>query len=75
MIPRIAVGAVCGPRLLRLAFYEPPRTSEYFALARLDRVCGTVVRPNGADLVPEALCELSAIEETADAEAAGFVPS
>jgi hypothetical protein len=35
--------------------FEPLRDSGYFARAELDRVCGTVVWPNGADFAPEAL--------------------
>ncbi len=38
--------------------FEPLRRPEYFALAELDPVCGTVVWPNGADFAPEALWEL-----------------
>lgn len=35
--------------------FEPLRDAGYFARAELDRVCGTVVWPNGADFAPEAL--------------------
>jgi hypothetical protein len=49
---------LCGP------VFEPLRTAEYFAKGNLDTECGTVVWPNGADLAPEALFELPAIEET-----------
>ena len=35
---------LCGP------VFEPLRVPEYFAQVELDRVCGTVVWPNGADL-------------------------
>ncbi|MCI0637961.1 MAG: DUF2442 domain-containing protein [Gemmataceae bacterium] len=48
---------LCGP------FFEPLRDPGYFARAELDRVCGTVVRPNGADFAPEALYELAGFEE------------
>lgn len=44
--------------------FEPLHSPEYFALVKLDPICGTVVWPNGADLAPEALYELAAIEET-----------
>ena len=49
---------LCGP------VFEPLRAPEYFAQVTLDPVCGTVVWPNGADLAPEALHDLAAIEET-----------
>jgi hypothetical protein len=51
-----------GP-LLWGAVFEPLRDPARFAEARLDPVCGTVVWPNGADLAPEALHQLAAIEE------------
>ena len=38
--------------------FEPLRASKYFAQARLDEECGTVVWPNGADFAPETLFEL-----------------
>ena len=38
--------------------FEPLRASRYFAQARLDEECGTVVWPNGADFAPETLFEL-----------------
>ena len=47
--------------------FEPLRDPVYFAGAELDRVCGTVVWPNGADFAPEALHELAAVEELATA--------
>jgi hypothetical protein len=43
--------------------FEQLRDPAYFARAELDRVCGTVVWPNGADFAPEALHELEAVEE------------
>jgi hypothetical protein len=49
--------------LLTGPVFEPLRDPDYFARAELDRVCGTVVWPNGADLAPEALHELAAVEE------------
>jgi Protein of unknown function (DUF2442) len=45
--------------LLTGPVFEPLRDPAYFARAQLDRVCGTVVWPNGADLAPEALHELA----------------
>lgn len=47
--------------------FEPLREPAYFARVALDPVCGTVVWPNGADLAPEALRDLAALEETAAA--------
>lgn len=38
--------------------FKPLRDPEYFALAKLDPVVGTVVWPNEADFAPEALYEL-----------------
>jgi hypothetical protein len=49
---------LCGP------VFEPLRKPDYFAQVTLDRVCGTVVWPNGADFAPEALHELAAVEDT-----------
>ncbi len=40
--------------------FEPLLDPDYFALATLDPVRGTVVWPNGADFAPEALRELEA---------------
>jgi len=50
--------------LLSGPVFEPLRDQTYFALAKLDLVCGTVVWPNGADLAPEALHELASLEES-----------
>lgn len=47
--------------LLEGPVFEPLRTAKAFAQARLDEECGTVVWPNGADLAPETLLELSGI--------------
>ena len=48
--------------LLSGPVFEPLRNPAYFARAELDRVCGTVVWPNGADFAPEALSELAALQ-------------
>lgn len=45
--------------LLEGPVFEPLLDPEYFAQARLDPECGTVTWPNGADLAPEALYQLS----------------
>ena len=44
--------------------FEPLRNPAYFSRATLDPLCKTVVWPNGADLAPEALMELPAIDST-----------
>jgi len=48
--------------LLSGPVFEPLRDPAYFARVELDRVCGTVVWPNGADFAPEALHELAAVD-------------
>jgi hypothetical protein len=53
--------------LLEGSIFEPLLNSEYFARVKLDRVCGTVVWPNGADFAPEALLALSGAEESSAA--------
>jgi len=50
--------------LLSGPVFEPLKDPSYFELAKVDRVCGTVVWPNGADFAPEALHELPAVEES-----------
>jgi hypothetical protein len=50
--------------LLRGVVFEPLRDPTYFARVELDRICGTVVWPNGADFAPEALRDLPAVEES-----------
>ena len=49
--------------LLEGPVFEPLRKPAYFAQVMLDPVCGTIAWPNGADLAPEALLALDAIEE------------
>jgi hypothetical protein len=49
--------------LLEGPVFEPLREASYFAQATLDRVCGTVVWPNGADFAPEALHELEPLAQ------------
>ena len=46
--------------LLEGPVFGPLREPAYFARAELDRLCGTVGWPNGADLAPEALRSLVA---------------
>ena len=53
--------------LLEGPVFEPLLDPKYFALVDLDRVAGTVVWPNGADIAPETLYEL-APEEKAGAK-------
>lgn len=50
--------------LLNGPIFEPLKDPDYFLLGELDSVCGTVVWPNGADLAPEALYELDAVDES-----------
>jgi len=44
--------------LLEGPMFEPLQDPVFFARVVLDRVAGTVVWPNGADIAPEALYEL-----------------
>jgi hypothetical protein len=53
--------AVDAAPLLEGPIFVPLRDPARFAEALLDPVCGTVTWPNGADLAPEALRELSQI--------------
>jgi hypothetical protein len=49
-------GQLTGP------VFEPLRDPAFFARVELDRTCGTVVWPNGADFAPEALHELDPVD-------------
>jgi hypothetical protein len=42
--------------------FKPLRDPQYFARVVVDPECGTVVWPNGADLAPEALYDLPAVD-------------
>jgi hypothetical protein len=46
--------------LLEGPVFEPLLDPDYFARVAVNRECGTVVWPNGADLAPEALADLAA---------------
>lgn len=54
--------------LLKGPVFEALKREEYFQQVTLDRVCGTVVWPNGADLAPEALYALTPIAEESRAD-------
>ncbi len=49
--------------LLEGPVFEPLREPAYFARVSVDPICRTVVWPNGADLAPEVLYELSPEQE------------
>jgi len=55
--------------LLEGPVFEPLREPAYFARVSVDPICRTVVWPNGGDLAPEALYELSAEQEPIGATA------
>ena len=48
--------------LLEGPVFEPLQDPAYFARVALDPVCRTIVWPNGADIAPEALMGLPALE-------------
>lgn len=50
--------------------FQPLRDQTFFDQVVLDRVCGTVTWPNGADFAPEALHELPDCSTTSPAEMA-----
>jgi len=49
--------------LLKGPVFEPLKDPQFFACGTLDPVSGTAVWPNDADIAPEALHELRAVEE------------
>ena len=51
--------------LLRDPVFEPLKDPAYFAKGALDPICGTVVWPNGADIAPETLRTMPAVEHIA----------
>ena len=54
--------------LLSGPIFAPLHDPSYFARVTVDRVCGTVVWPNGADFAPEALHELAAVDQAVGQE-------
>jgi hypothetical protein len=53
--------------LLNGPVFEPLHDPAYFSRVAVDRICGTVVWPDGADFAPEALYDLVAMAEPAAA--------
>lgn len=53
--------------LLEGPVFEPLKDPDFFARVTLDPATGTAVWPNEADLAPEALRDLAAVEETSAA--------
>ena len=51
--------------LLTGEVFEPLKDPQLFAKLTIDPVSKTIVWPNGADLAPEALYELPAVEQVA----------
>ena len=50
--------------LLDGPIFEPLKDTAYFARVKLDSITGTPVWPNDADFAPEALRDLTAVEES-----------
>lgn len=48
--------------LLQGPVFEPLKDPKFFAEGKLDEICGTVIWPNGADIAPEALYDLSPVD-------------
>jgi len=50
--------------LLKGPIFQPLKKVGYFRRALLDKECGTVCWPNGADFAPEALLALKPLKRT-----------